>query len=285
MEKKRLCHSFFKRPWRKILVIMKLFFLLTCCFTLSLSANSLAQQERVSLKMKNVGVEKLFDEVQRQTKLYFLFNIEQVKQLGKISLDVNNETVESVLMSVFKNSDLTYIFNGNMIVVRPRDAQDDKEIKKIVITGKVSDAKKQPLPGVTVQMKGVAIGTATGPDGKYSLTIPNAPQKFTLVYSFVGMLTQEIVYAGKDTIDVVMKEDVKALEDVVVTGFMNIRNSSFTGNAVTVKKRIYLRFRKQMSLRLCKRSILLSALRRIIVGARILMLYPRCIFVVNQVWV
>ena len=73
---------------------MKLFFLLTCCFTLSLSANSLAQQERVSLKMKNVGVEKLFDEVQRQTKLYFLFNIEQVKQLGKISLDVNNETVD-----------------------------------------------------------------------------------------------------------------------------------------------------------------------------------------------
>lgn len=223
---------------------MKLFFLLTCCFTLSLSANSLAQQERVSLKMKNVGVEKLFDEVQRQTKLYFLFNIEQVKQLGKISLDVNNETVESVLMSVFKNSDLTYVFNGNMIVVRPRDTQENKEIKKIVITGKVSDTKKQPLPGVTVQMKGVAIGTATGHDGKYSLTIPGAPEKFTLVYSFVGMVTQEITYAGKDTINVVMKEDVETLEDVVVTGYMNIRNSSFTGNAVTVKKEDLLKVSK-----------------------------------------
>ena len=244
MKKNRLCHSFFKRPWRKILVIMKLFFLLTCCFTLSLSANSLAQQERVSLKMKNVGVEKLFDEVQRQTKLYFLFNIEQVKPLGKISLDVENETVESVLMSVFKDSGLTYVFNGNMIVVRPRDAQEDKEIKKIVITGKVSDTKKQPLPGVTVQMKGVAIGTATGHDGKYSLTIPGAPEKFTLVYSFVGMVTQEITYAGKDTINVVMKEDKIALEDVVVTGYMNIRNSSFTGNAVTVKKEDLLKVSK-----------------------------------------
>ena len=223
---------------------MKLFFLLTCCFTLSLSANSLAQQERVSLKMKNVGVEKLFDEVQRQTKLYFLFNIEQVKQLGKISLDVNNETVESVLMSVFKNSDLTYVFNGNMIVVRPRDTQENKELKKIVITGKVSDEKKQPLPGVTVQMKGVAIGTATDHDGKYSLTIPNAPKKFTLVYSFVGMVTQEVIYAGKDTINVVMKEDVATLEDVVVTGYMNIRNSSFTGNAVTVKKEDLLKVSK-----------------------------------------
>ncbi len=223
---------------------MKLFFLLTCCFTLSLSANSLAQQERVSLKMKNVGVEKLFDEVQRQTRLYFLFNIEQVKPLGKISLDVENETVESVLMSVFKDSDLTYVFNGNMIVVRPRDAQEDKEIKKIVITGKVSDEKKQPLPGVTVQMKGVAIGTATDHDGKYSLTIPNAPKKFTLVYSFVGMVSQEREYAGKDTINVVMKEDVETLEDVVVTGYMNIRNSSFTGNAVTVKKEDLLKVSK-----------------------------------------
>ena len=244
MKKNRLCHSFFKRPWRKILVIMKLFFLLTCCFTLSLSANSLAQQERVSLKMKNVGVERLFDEVQRQTKLYFLFNIEQVKQLGKISLDVNNETVESVLMSVFKDSGLTYVFNGNMIVVRPRDSQENKEIKKIVITGKVSDEKRQPLPGVTVQMKGVAIGTSTDHDGKYSLTIPSAPEKFMLVYSFVGMVTQEITYAGKDTINVVMKEDVETLEDVVVTGYSNIRNSSFTGNAVTVKKEDLLKVSK-----------------------------------------
>lgn len=98
--------------------------------------------------MKNVGVEKLFDEVQRQTKLYFLFNIEQVKQLGKISLDVNNETVESVLISVFKNSDLTYVFNGNMIVVRPRDVQEDKEIKKIVITERFLTRKNILFPGL-----------------------------------------------------------------------------------------------------------------------------------------
>lgn len=165
---------------------MKLFFLLTCCFTLSLSANSLAQQERVSLKMKNVGVEKLFDEVQRQTKLYFLFNIEQVKQLGKISLDVNNETVESVLISVFKNSDLTYVFNGNMIVVRPRDVQEDKEIKKIVITGKVSDEKKHPLPGVTVQMKGVAYRNGNGPRREILVDDSECPEEVHVGVLFRG---------------------------------------------------------------------------------------------------
>lgn len=236
MKKKRLCHRLFKKPRQKILVFMKLFILLTCCFTLSLSANGLAQSERVSLNLKNVSVQKLFDEIQRQTNLYFLFNIEQIEQLGKVSLRVDNETVESVLRSVFKGSALTFAFDGDMIVVRSQPKDEEKKVKTVTIRGSVVDEKKQPLPGVTVQLKGVAVGTATTSDGSYVLSIPNAPQKFTLVYSFVGMISQEIAYAGKDTINVVMKEDVAMLEDVVVTGYSNIRNSSFTGNAVTIKK-------------------------------------------------
>lgn len=236
MKKKRLCHRLYERPWRKILMIMRLFILLTCCFTLSLSANTLAQKERVSLNMKEVNVQKLFDEIQRQTDLYFLFNVEQVAQLGKISVKVKNEAVESVLASVFKGSALTWVFNGNMIVVQSREEKEVKDVKKITIKGKVRDEKKQPLPGVTVQLKGFSIGTATDTDGQYQLVIPNAPQKFSLVFSFVGMVTQEIPYTGKDSINVVMKEDVETLEDVVITGYLNVRKSSFTGNATTVTR-------------------------------------------------
>lgn len=181
MKKKRSCHRLLKRPWRKILMVMKLFVLLTCCFTLSLSANSLAQQVRVSLDMKDVGVQALFDEIQRQTNLYFLFNIEQVKQVGSISLKVNDETVENVLTSVFKNTGLTYLFNGNMIVVR-LDTNDDKKMRTITVKGKVMDEKKEPLPGVTVLVKGFSLGTVTNTEGNYKLTIPNAPEKFSLLF-------------------------------------------------------------------------------------------------------
>ena len=101
-------------------------------------------------------------------------------------MDVNNETVESVLMSVFKNSDLTYVFNGNMIVVRPRDTQENKEIKKIVITGKVSDTKKQPLPGVTVQMKGRCYRNGNGPRREILVDDPECPEKVHVGVFFRG---------------------------------------------------------------------------------------------------
>ena len=217
MKKKRSCHRLLKRPWRKILMVMKLFVLLTCCFTLSLSANSLAQQVRVSLDMKDVGVQALFDEIQRQTNLYFLFNIEQVKQVGSISL---------------KNTGLTYLFNGNMIVVR-LDTNDDKKMRTITVKGKVMDEKKEPLPGVTVLVKGFSLGTVTNTEGNYKLTIPNAPEKFSLLFSFIGMVTREIEYVGKDTINVVLKEDVETLEDVVVTGIYTRKKESFTGSSET----------------------------------------------------
>lgn len=61
------------------------------------------------------------------------------------------------------------------------------------------------------------------------MSIPNAPEKFALVFSFVGMVSQEIVYAGKDTIDVVMKDDMETLDDVVVTGYMTLDKSKYVG--------------------------------------------------------
>lgn len=217
MKKKRSCHRLFKRPWRKILMIMKLFILLTCCFTLTLSASSLAQQEKVSLSMKNVAVQKLFDEIQRQTNLYFLFNMEQVNRLGKITVVADNETVESVLNSVFKDSGLTYMFNGNMIVVRPREMSEDEK-KSLRVKGFVRDEKKQPMPGVTVKVVGVAVGTATNEKGWFAMDLPML--KGALEFSFVGYKKQQVSFTEKtDTLQIVMEEDVSDLDEVVVRAY------------------------------------------------------------------
>lgn len=79
------------------------------------------------------------------------------------------------------------------------------------------------------------MGTATNAEGRYSLTLPEM-KGIILLFSFVGMETKEVMYAGKDTINVVLKEDTKTLDDVVVTGYMNVKKESFTGNATTVKR-------------------------------------------------
>lgn len=96
-------------------------------------------------------------------------------------------------------------------------------------SGEGDGREETPLPGVTVQLKGFSVGTATNGAGMYQLSIPNASEKFSLVFSFVGMISQEVVYAGKDTINVVMKEDVETLEDVVVTGYMTLDKSKYVG--------------------------------------------------------
>ena len=142
--------------------------------------------------MKNVSVQKLFNEIQRQTNLYFLFNIEQISRLGKVSVEARGETVETVLTSVFKDAELTYVFDKNMIIVRLQNTKDDKKVKTVTIRGKVCDEKKQPLPGVTVMLKGFTLGTATTKEGTYLLQIPNAPEKFSLLFSFIGMESREI---------------------------------------------------------------------------------------------
>ena len=91
---------------------MKLFWILMCVFTFSVSAESLAQQERVSLNLKDVAVRALFDEIQRQTNLYFVFNTELTDRLGQLSVNVKDETVENVLQQILKGTGLTYEFPG-----------------------------------------------------------------------------------------------------------------------------------------------------------------------------
>ena len=91
----------------------------------------------------------LLDEIQRQTDLHFIFNTEQTNSLGKVSIEVRNESVEAVLIRLFEGTDLTYSFRGNIIVVKRReDTRGQQEMLKI--TGKVVDEKKQVLPGVKV---------------------------------------------------------------------------------------------------------------------------------------
>ena len=91
-----------------MLMKLCLLFLYSLFFTLTLSASSFAQQERVSFDLKNVSVKVLLDEIQKQTSWCFLFNPEQTKELGKLSLRVENETVEEVLNRILKDTDLTF---------------------------------------------------------------------------------------------------------------------------------------------------------------------------------
>lgn len=204
-----------------------------CFFSLGLSAETMAQQERVRLNLKEVSFHTLFNEIQRQTKLAFLFNHESVDQLGKISVNADNETVEEVLNTIFRNTGLTYTVKGNMIVVKKQELQAQQQaVRSIKITGKVTDVQGEPLPGVTILIKGTILGTTTDVDGNYSISIPEG--NAVLVFRMVGMQTVEETVGKRTEIHVILKNDVAEMDEVVVTGIFKKARESYTGAVSTI---------------------------------------------------
>ncbi len=101
------------------------------------------------------------------------------------------------------------------------------------ISGVVTDSGNAPIPGVTIVVKGTTVGTITGMDGKYSLMIPSNAQ--TIIFSYIGMATQEIPIVGKSVINAVMQADVIGIEEVVAVGYATKKAGEVTGSVSTVQ--------------------------------------------------
>ena len=104
---------------------------------------------------------------------------------------------------------------------------------QMTVAGKVVDKSGQPLPGVTVVVKGTTRGTVTDPEGAFSL--PNVEENAVLVFSYVGMLTREVPVAGKASISVTLEEDAVTMNEVVVVGYATRKAEEVTGSISTVK--------------------------------------------------
>jgi len=98
---------------------------------------------------------------------------------------------------------------------------------QVVVTGKVADENGESLPGVTVMVKGTNTGTITDIDGIYSLKLPDEAQ--VLIFSYIGVKTQEVEIAGQTSIDIILQEDMTDLDEVVVVGYTSRKKSNITG--------------------------------------------------------
>ncbi|MCA1759545.1 MAG: carboxypeptidase-like regulatory domain-containing protein, partial [Bacteroidales bacterium] len=107
-------------------------------------------------------------------------------------------------------------------------AIDGEQQQQREVTGNVTDWEGLPLPGVTVLVKGTSIGTVTNMDGDFSLRVPANAE--TLVFSFVGMRTQELALAGRTSFSVTMEEETIGLEEVVAVGYGVQRKESVVGS-------------------------------------------------------
>ena len=216
----------------KFLNVMKLTLFLCLIATFHVSAMSYAQSGTVSIHAKKAPVTEVLKMIEAQSKYTFIFNNEQINGLKPVTLNVKDEKITKVLETCLQGTELSYELVDNVIVINRRISLPQQNV---TIEGVVKDKKGSVLPGVSIFIKGTTIGVATDIDGKFKMDLPQI-ENVVLVFSFVGMETQEIAYTGQKTLNVVMKEDAKEMEEVVVNGYFTKNKDSFTGTAVVVTK-------------------------------------------------
>ncbi|MDO8952625.1 MAG: carboxypeptidase-like regulatory domain-containing protein, partial [Draconibacterium sp.] len=204
------------------------------CFFLGLmqvmAVDSYSQMARLSLNVNNESLENVLGKIEEETEFFFLYNKDLIDVEQKVSIGVENETIKAVLDDLLKGQDISYAVYDRQIVLTNLDVISEMVAQQKSVSGKVADAKNQSLPGVTVVIKGTAQGTVTNADGSYSLS--NVPDNATLQFSFVGMESQDVVVGAKTTINVVMVEETFGIEEVVVTALGIKRSEKALGYSV-----------------------------------------------------
>lgn len=191
--------------------------------------------QTISLKKQNASLEEIIWELKEKTKFAFLYSDEDISGVKSINIDVKNAELDAILAKCLEGTGLRYVKENNTIIIRhDLNTSGLPQMKHRKLSGKVTDSSGSPLPGVAVMIEGTMLGTTTDPDGQYNLECPEV-KDLALLYSFVGMKNHREVVGSRDAINVRMQEDVKEMDEVVVTGIFTRRAESFTGSATTFK--------------------------------------------------
>jgi hypothetical protein len=203
----------------KLLLTMKLIILLVFINVIQVTANVFSQNAKLNLTASNVSYKEVFKEIETQSKCRFFYNNELINLNEKIDVQFKDATIDEVLSKILARKYLTYqLLDNNLIVLTPVSAV----LQQLKVSGKVtSGAKGETLPGVNIIVKGTTIGTTTDADGKYSIELPDG--NATLIFSFIGFVSQEIALNSRSSVDVILVEDIKALDEIVVVGYGSIK--------------------------------------------------------------
>jgi TonB-linked SusC/RagA family outer membrane protein len=229
------------RSWfpTKMLLVMKLTFLLLTVVLLNVHATGFGQL--ITWSGRNVPVEKIFTVIRAQAGYTVVASREVLDKANPVTMNVENASVRTFLDLMLKGQPLKYEIVNKSIFISPKVATTPigENITLAApptdVKGKVTDEAGGPLPGVSVRVKGSSQGVSTGTDGSYALHITaEGPQ--VLVFSYLGMVPQEVPVNGNGTFNVVMKMSVEQQTEVVVVGYGTQKRSDVTGAVASVPK-------------------------------------------------
>ena len=220
---------------KKLYLTMKLTGFLLFLSAMTLSAKTYSQAVRLNLQIENANIVQVFDQIEKTSEFGFFFKSDQMDLTKRYNLSIENASIDQILSQVLDLSKYKYQIVDRNIVISKRaveTAQSGQQDKHNV-NGTVTDEDGVPLPGVTIVIKGTTSGTITDTNGNY--TISDVSDSNVLVFSFIGMVAQDVSVQARQTIDVTMKRETYGIQEVVAIGYGTMRKQDVTGSISQAK--------------------------------------------------
>ena len=207
-----------------------------CCFFVFVSSlhtqATVWAQGKVTVELQNKTLGEVLKVLKEQTGVHFMYNTQEVNVGTKVSVSLNEARLEEALQSIFQGLPYRYNQVEDYILITPKKESETQQTDMRTVKGKVVDSKGEPLPGVSVVVKNTTAGVATDIEGKFEIRLNSGEE--ILVFSFVGMRTQE-VKANKDNLYVVMESVAELMQEVIVkTGYQNIEKRKLSSSVFTI---------------------------------------------------
>ena len=213
---------------KKLLIMLNWIFVLSFACCLQAAAAGYAQVRKVDLEFRHLKLKDALTTLENKGQLRLLYSEEDLPADKVIDLVNSNILIADALNMLLKDTGLKFqLLEDGLVVIRPTTAAAD-----VIVKGTVTDARGQALPGVSVKLKNTPIAISTDAAGKFSLKVP---ENGTLVFSFMGFVTQEVAVGGQSVINVKLMENSQALSEIVVVGYGTQKKAVVSGAVTAVK--------------------------------------------------
>lgn len=213
----------------QIFLVMKFAALFIMVTLTNVWAKSYSQ---ITINERKASVEKILELIETQSNFHFLYDKLDLVATSQVKLSVKNVSVEEALKACLKNQPLTYKIFQETIVIAHKQDKTQQAVVDFKVQGIVTDETGEPLPGVSVRVKGTTLGTATDASGRFILNAPDGTS--TVIFSFIGYTTREVAINNQETINVQLKPVPAALNEVVVVGYGTQKKKDITGAVSSV---------------------------------------------------
>ena len=194
-----------------------------------------ASAQKVTMNLKQVKLEKVFSAITQQTGLTVAYSRTIVNPDRIVTVEAKNQELSKVLNDLFLGTNVNYEIGKTKIYLKEKvtdSEQQTSNANKRNISGRVVDEKGEPIIGASVMVQGSSLGTITNVDGRY--TLANVPENSTITVSYIGYITVNYAATSRNLSQVVLREDSKTLEEVVVVGYGTQKKVNLTGAVAIV---------------------------------------------------